>query len=59
MRDQLSTSKYDSCVPAVKVIRATGTSEDSQEDAAHETFFKDSEIVEYKATIEIAFPIEH
>ncbi|WP_114576254.1 dodecin family protein [Saliphagus sp. LR7] len=67
-------------MPAVKVIRVMGTSEESWEEAAQEAFaeasqtiddisglnverwtadVEDGEIVEYKATTEIAFPVDH
>ncbi|SER87394.1 dodecin family protein [Natrinema salaciae] len=67
-------------MPAVKVIRVMGTSEESWEAAAHEAFqeasqsvddisginvekwtadVEDGEIVQYKATTEIAFPVQH
>lgn len=67
-------------MPAVKVIRVMGTSEESWEEAAQEAFaeasrtiddisglnverwtadIEDGEIVKYKATTEIAFPVEH
>ncbi len=83
-RGDLGTKRYADAVvapdamPAVKVIKVMGTSEESWEDAAKEALqrasqsvddisgvevkkwtasIEDDEVVRYKATTEIAFPV--